>query len=166
MASRTLTVASRDGKAPARLTDSAALAVEYADRLLLATARDVHSSAAAKVFGATRALGAARVERSHDGVTGAVYGGVSTVARATSRGLRTLASRGVGAPTETTFTGRQVLSAVNGLVGAELDAVDDPAAIRMGLRGRWTRRHCRPRGPRRGVPGSDRSAGAVPARAQ
>ena len=129
-----LPVRARDGRAAPRLTDSAALAVDYADRLLVATARDVHRSAAAKVFTVTRRLGAAPVERVHDGITGALYGGVSTVARVTSRGLRALASRGVGAPTEATFTGRQVLSVVNGLVGAELDAVDDPAAITMGLR--------------------------------
>ena len=134
MTSASLPVRAHDGRAAPRLTDSAALVVDYADRLLVGTARDVHRSAAAKVFTVTRALGAAPVERIHDGVTGAVYGGVSAVARAGSRGLRALARRGVGAPTEATFAGRQVLSAVNGLVGAELDAVDDPAAITMGLR--------------------------------
>ena len=134
MTSASLPVTARDGRPAPRLTDSAALALDYADRLIVATARDVHRSAAARAFTATRPIGSAPIERVHDRATGAIYGGISAVARVASRGLRALARCGIGAPTEATFTGRQVMAAVNGLVGAELDAVAEPAAIAMALR--------------------------------
>ena len=129
-----LPVTGPESRPAPRLTDSAAVVVDYADRLVVGTARDVHRSVASRVFTATRRVGSTPVERVHDGVSGAVYGGFSAVARGSSRGLRALARRGVGAPTEATFAGRQVVAAVNGFIGAELDAAAEPAAITMSLR--------------------------------
>lgn len=119
---------------PARVTDSAALALDYADRLVLAAVRDVHQSVARRVFSATRVVGGGVPERIHRSVSTASYSGLSTAMRGSATGLRALARRGIGAPLESTPSGRQLSSAVNALIGAELAQTGDPAHIRMALR--------------------------------
>jgi hypothetical protein len=42
---------------PARTTDVAALALDYGNRLIVGTMRDVHQAVARRVFGATRVVG-------------------------------------------------------------------------------------------------------------
>ena len=117
---------------PVRTTDSAALALDFADRHILEAVRDIHHAVASRVLLATR-LGSVP-DRIHSIASNALYAGLSTAMRSSANGLRSLGRRGVGTPLEASISGRQLLSTINAMVGAELAAGGDPGAIRMGLR--------------------------------
>lgn len=119
---------------PARTTDVAALALDYGERLIVGTVRDMHKAISKRAFGATRAVGGRVPESVHDAFMTSVYGAISGVLRFSSVSIRSLASRGVGRPVEESRFGRSVVSAVNGLIGDELRMIDDPQAIVMGVR--------------------------------
>lgn len=119
---------------PARTTDVAALALDYGDRLIVATARDLHRAVSTRMFKATRLVGGRVPESLHDAAVTSVYGAVSGVLRVSSGSIRALASRGVGRPVESSARGRRVIAAVNGLIGDELRMLDDPQAITMAVR--------------------------------
>ena len=119
---------------PVRTTDSAALALDYADRHVLAAVRDIHQAVASRVLPATRLLGGGVPERIHGIASGVLYAGLSTAMRSSANGLRALGRRGVGAPLEASVSGRQLLASINAMVGAELAAGGDPGAIGMALR--------------------------------
>ncbi len=119
---------------PARITDVAALALEYGDRLIVGTVRDIHGAIARRAFGATRVIGSRLPESLHDAVVTSVYGTLSGMLRLSSGSVRALSLRGVGRPIEDSRVGRQVVAAVNGLIGDELRRLDDPQAIRMSIR--------------------------------
>ncbi len=118
----------------ARTTDVAALALEYGDRLIVGTVREVHGAVARRAFRATRLIGSRLPESVHDAVAGTVYGGLSGALRISGNAARSLAARGVGAPVDDTRLGRGVRAAVNGLIGDELRLQGDPQAITMALR--------------------------------
>lgn len=118
----------------ARTTDVAALALEYGDRLVLATVRDVHAAVAKRAFNATRLVGSRVPESIHDAISASIYGSLSGALRFSGSTARAMAGRGIGAPVESTRLGRQVRAAVNGLIGDELRLHDDPQAITMTLR--------------------------------
>jgi triacylglycerol lipase len=119
---------------PARTTDVAALALDYGERLIVGTVRDVHQAISKRAFGATRAVGGRVPESFHDAVITSIYGAISGVLRISSGSIRALAKRGVGRPVESSRMGRGVVAAVNGLIGDELRMVDDPQAIVMAVR--------------------------------
>jgi triacylglycerol lipase len=119
---------------PARTTDVAALALDYGDRLLVGTARDLHHAVSSRMFRATRVVGGRVPESLHDAVVTSVYGAVSGALRVSSGTVRMLSARGVGRPVEDTRRGRLVVAAVNGLIGDELRMLDDPQAITMAVR--------------------------------
>ena len=119
---------------PARTTDVAALALDYGDRLVVQTARDVHQAVARRAFRATRLVGGRVPESLHDAVVTSVYGAISGVLRVSSGSVRALSARGVGRPVESSRLGRSIVAAVNGLVGDELRMLDDPQAIVMSVR--------------------------------
>ena len=119
---------------PARTTDVAALALDYGERLIVGTVRDVHQAISKRAFGATRAVGGRVPESLHDAVITSLYGAISGVLRVSSGSIRALAKRGVGRPVESSRMGRGVVAAVNGLIGDELRMVDDPQAIVMAVR--------------------------------
>lgn len=119
---------------PARTTDVAALALDYGDRLVVGTVRDVHQAVASRIFRATRLVGGRVPESLHDAVVTSVYGAISGALRVSSGSVRALASHGVGRPIEDTPRGRLVVAAVNGLIGDELRMLDDPQAITMAVR--------------------------------
>jgi triacylglycerol lipase len=121
---------------PLRVTDSAALALDYADQQLLAAVREVHQSLARRAFATTRGLSGSLPERAHAAASNSVYAGVSTAMRGSAGGLRALARWGVGAPLESSPVGRQVASILHALIGAELTAAGDTSCIRMALRDR------------------------------
>ena len=123
---------------PLRLTDSAALALDYADQQLLAAVREVHHSLARRALAATWVLGGSMPQRVHAAASNSVYAGISTAMRGSAGGLRALSRRGVGAPLESSPAGRQVSSVLHALIGAELAAAGDPGCIRMALRARAT----------------------------
>lgn len=119
---------------PARTTDVAALALDYGERLIVGTVRDVHQAISKRAFGATRVVGGRVPESFHDTVMTSLYGAISGVLRISSGSIRALAKRGVGRPVESSRMGRGVVAAVNGLIGDELRMVDDPQAIVMAVR--------------------------------
>jgi triacylglycerol lipase len=120
--------------APARTTDVAALALDYGDRLVVGTARELHQAVASRVFRATRLVGGRVPEPLHDAVVTSVYGAISGALRVSSGSVRALATRGVGRPVESSARGRLVVAAINGLIGDELRMLDDPQAITMAIR--------------------------------
>ncbi|UYM04286.1 esterase/lipase family protein [Solicola gregarius] len=117
-----------------RTTHTAALALGYADRLVVSTARDVHRAVARRAFGATRRIGGSLPEAVHDRVADLAYAGVSLGVRGSGRLLERAADRGIGASLEASTTGRYVVSAVNALVGSELAERGDRHAIEMAVR--------------------------------
>jgi pimeloyl-ACP methyl ester carboxylesterase len=119
---------------PARTTDVAALALDHVDRLIVGTVREMHQAVAGRAFGATRVVGGTVPESLHDAVVTSIYGAISGFLRLSSGSVRALAARGIGRPVESSRFGRQVVSAVNGLIGDELRMLDDPQAIVMAVR--------------------------------
>ena len=120
--------------APARTTDVAALALDYGDRVIVGTARDLHQAVAGRVFRATRLVGGRVPEPLHDAVVTSFYGAISGALRVSSGSVRALATRGIGRPVESSPRGRLVVAAINGLIGDELRMLDDPQAITMAIR--------------------------------
>lgn len=119
---------------PARTTDVAALALDHVDRLIVGTVREMHQAVASRAFRATRVVGSRVPESLHDAVVTSLYGAISGTLRVGSGSVRALSARGVGKPVESTRFGRNVVSAVNGLIGDELRMLDDPQAIVMSVR--------------------------------
>jgi len=122
------------GTGPARTTDVAALALDHVDRLIVGTVRDMHQAVAGRAFGATRIVGSRVPESVHDATVTSLYGAISGLLRVSSGAVRALAARGIGRPVESSRRGRQIVSAVNGLIGDELRMLDDPQAIVMAVR--------------------------------
>src|SRR5665811_2112685 len=118
----------------ARTTDAAALALDYGERLIVGTARDVHSAIAKRVFKVTRFVAGRGPESFHDALVTSVYGVVSGGMRVSSGALRSLGAHGLGRPLEATERGRLMLAIVNGLIGDELRMLDDPQAIKIAIR--------------------------------
>ena len=125
---------SPDGYGPARTTDVAALALDHVDRLIVGTVRDMHRAVASRAFRATRLVGGRVPESVHDAAATSLYGAISGFLRVSSAGIRAMATRGIGRPVESTRRGRQIVAAVNGLIGDELRMLDDPQAIVMAVR--------------------------------
>ncbi|MGN6129568.1 MAG: lipase family alpha/beta hydrolase [Nocardioidaceae bacterium] len=122
---------------PAGLAAALALATDYADQVVLGTVRDVHTAIASRAFGLTNlaTAGSARGhQRVHDGISQAVYGGLSLGAKAVATGLRAADRR--GPRLEATAAGRQLLSAVNGLIGDRLAEERPELAIALAVRRR------------------------------
>ena len=115
------------------------LAGEYAEDLVVGTVRDVHHAVAKRVFALThRATGGRSrpVQAVHDGISTALYGGLGASLRATAAGLHAAERRGIGPRLEDRPAGRQVLSAVNGLIGDRLREERPDFAIDMAVRHR------------------------------
>jgi len=113
---------------------AAALAAEYAERLLLGTVRDVHRAVSTRVFAMTGPA-CAPVRELHDGISDGVYGLLSTALRAGGAGLRRADRRGRGGrPVESIRAGRRTAAIVNGLIGESLEDERHPMAIPMAAR--------------------------------
>lgn len=121
-------------RSSARTLDVAALALEYGEQVLRGPVEQTHRSVARAIFKPTRLLGGRLPERIHDAVAGVAYSAMSQGLRASSAAARSMAAQGVGSPIESTHSGRQVLAAINGLVGAQLRDQADPQAIDMAIR--------------------------------
>ena len=118
------------------MLEAAALATEHAESLLLSAARDIHGSVAGRVHRVVdiAAGGTTVSHRAHDGISGAVYGGIGLGLKLAARGLRAADRVGLGGPIEASPRGRFVVSAVNGLIGDRLVADESPLAITMAVR--------------------------------
>jgi len=117
-----------------RTTDAAALAIDYGDRLIVGTVRDMHRAVSKRAFRASRIIGGRMPESLHDAVVTSVYGAISGILRISSGSVRALSAHGIGSPIESKRGGRQIVAAVNGLIGDELRMLDDPQAIKMSVR--------------------------------
>ena len=113
------------------------LASDYADQLILGTMREVHAALARRAFGIANLAtgGSARVPQAiHDGLTWTLYTGIGAGFRAASAGFRAAERHGIGSPLESRAGGRQVLSAINGLIGDRLAEERPEFAIPMSVR--------------------------------
>ncbi|MCW2801583.1 MAG: alpha/beta hydrolase, partial [Aeromicrobium sp.] len=108
--------------------------LDYGDRLIVGTVRDLHRAVSTRAFRATRVVGGHVPESLHDAVVTSLYGAISGFLRLSSGSVRALSSKGVGRPIEDTRRGRLIVAAVNGLIGDELRMLDDPQAITMAIR--------------------------------
>src|SRR4051794_17684162 len=128
----------RRSRGEAGVLEAAALATEHAESLVLSAARDIHGSVAGRVHRVVDAVagGTTVSHRAHDGIAGAVYGGIGLGLKAAARGLRAADRLGLGAPIEASPRGRFVVSAVNGLIGDRLVEDESPLAITMAVRHR------------------------------
>ncbi len=123
----------------AGLLGALAVATDAADDLILGTVREMHRAVAKRVFGLVGCAtgGSSRVpEAVHERLSSAVYAGVGSGLRATSRGLRAADRRGIGARIEESPRGRFVVSAVNGLIGDKLAEQQSELAITLAVRRR------------------------------
>lgn len=138
-AARTNAPARRDPRDPSDVgvAAAAALAGDYAGELVLGTVRDVHRAVAGRVFSVVDRTtgGSARLPRLvHDQVSTGVYAGLGAGVRTAAAGLRALERRGHGPRLQARPGGRQLLSAVNGLVGDRLREDLPELAIEMAVR--------------------------------
>ncbi|MGH1562333.1 esterase/lipase family protein [Mumia sp. DW29H23] len=115
-----------------RTAHTAALALGYADEVVVPCVREVHGAVARRAFGAV--LGGRVPKLAHDAVAALAYAGVSGGLRGASLGLRHLADRGVGASVESSRRTRLLRSAVNAVMGDRLADRQDPYALPMALR--------------------------------
>lgn len=120
----------------ASVLDAAALAADMAEDLIIGTVRDVHGAISGRVHGVTDfvAGGTTISHRIHDGVSWAVYTGLSGGLKAGSKTLRYASSKGLGPELEATSQGRFVRAAVNGLIGDRLRDEGSCFAFDMGVR--------------------------------
>ena len=131
----------RDARDPrdAGVAAAVALAGECAEDLLLGAVRDVHRAVAGRVFGVTHraTMGSSRLPQVlHDGISSSVYLGLAAGMKSAAAGLRAADRRGLGPRLEDRPAGRQVLSAVNALIGDRLRDERPELAIEMAVRSR------------------------------
>lgn len=120
----------------AGLLDAAALAAEYAEDLVVGSIRDVHTSVAGRAFGIGDKVagGTLLSHRLHDGISKAVYTGISAGLKGSAWGMKRASRAGVGPDLEATPQGRFVRAAVNGLIGDRLRDEGSPFAFDAGVR--------------------------------
>ncbi len=120
-----------------RVLDAAALAVAYADELIVGTVRETHLAVARRVFGLTNRLthdSARGLQTVHDGVSRGVYGSLSVALRAAGEGMARLGRAEVGPRLNDSTAGRALQSAVNGLIGERLHTHHPHLALQMSIR--------------------------------
>jgi triacylglycerol lipase len=124
---------SRKGS-PASTATAASLALDYLDRLVVGTVRDVHHAVGRRSFRATGPV-STPVRLMHDGISSSVYGILGASLRTTGAVLRRRDRRGGGGRAlDETQAGRRAAAIVNGLIGETLDDEDHPMAIQMSAR--------------------------------
>ncbi|MEJ7833355.1 MAG: hypothetical protein WKF79_10590 [Nocardioides sp.] len=117
--------------------DALSLLSEVADELVVKSVRDTHLAWAGRAHGlARRASGGTSTlpEVAHRGIAGGVYAGLGVGLRAASSGFDRLAATGAGPRLEDGPRGRNVCSAVNGLIGDRLLRERPQLAIPMAAR--------------------------------
>ena len=118
------------------MLDAAALGAEYAEDLILGTVREVHGAVAGRVHAVADRLagGTTLSHRAHDGISRAVYTGISLGLRGSAKGLRAVGRTGVAPLLEESHRGRFVVAAVNGLIGDRLRDEGSNLVFDMGIR--------------------------------
>jgi pimeloyl-ACP methyl ester carboxylesterase len=108
---------------PAGVATAAGLALEYADRIILESVRDIHDSVSGRVHGGVDfALGHKTVPHHvHNAIADTVFTSIGTSLRLGGRALRKVDQvRPVGPALERSAHGQFVVSALNGLVGEQI----------------------------------------------
>ena len=84
------------------MLDAAALAAEFAEDLIVGTVRDVHGAVAGRVHGVGDYLAGGQTlsHRLHDGISKAVYTGISASLKASAKGLKVAGEAGIGKPAD------------------------------------------------------------------
>ena len=120
----------------ATVLDAAALAADYAEDLIIGTVRDVHGAVAGRVHGVGDFIGGGTTlpHRMHDGISKAVFTGISAGMKVSAKGLRAAGRAGVAPRIDETARGRFVVAAVNGLIGDRLRDEGSNLAFDMGVR--------------------------------
>ena len=124
-------------KQQATVADALALALIAVDELVVATTRDTHGAIARRTHGLLRrGLGpaGAPAELMHRGIAALVYGSIGLSLRGAGSGLARVGASGAGPGLEESPSGRFLSSAVNGLIGEELQRERPHLAIEMGVR--------------------------------
>lgn len=109
--------------APATFATSGALALDYADRIVLRAVRDVHSGIAGRTYGVLDAASGHRTltHRIHHGIAESVFASVALGLRGGSAALHALDRvASIGPPLEDLAGGRFTISALHGLLGEQL----------------------------------------------
>jgi triacylglycerol lipase len=123
---------SRKGSAPGVAT-AASLGLEYLDRLVVGTVRDVHHAVGRRSFRATGPV-STPVRLMHDGISSSVYGILGASLRTTGAVLRRRDRRGGGRALDETYAGRRAAAIANGFIGETLAEENHPMAIEMSAR--------------------------------
>ncbi len=118
------------------MLDAAALAADYAEDLILGCVRDVHGAVAGRVHGVLDhvAGGTTLTHRLHDGISSAVYTGISACLKASAHGLRAAGRTGLSPEIEDSAGGRHLVAVVNGLIGDRLRDEGSNLCFDMGVR--------------------------------
>jgi pimeloyl-ACP methyl ester carboxylesterase len=127
---------------------------EAVDRLVVTTAESVHSAVAGRIFRSTAPF-SAPTRFVHDGIAGAAYTSVRRLTRTLTSVAATSVRHVNGENTRAlsgSRHGRAAISALNGLMGDELDAKGSALAIRMAVRRNATDVACEPDSLRRAFP--------------
>ena len=122
---------------PAGVATAAGVALEYADRILLESARDIHDSVSGRVHGGVNfALRHKTIPHHvHDAVAATVFTSLGHSLRAGGRLLRKVDQvRPIGPALELSAHGQFVVSALNGLVGEQIAEHTPAMAFELGLR--------------------------------
>lgn len=119
---------------PAGLATAAGVALEYADRIILESVRDIHDSVTGRVHGGVdSALGHKTLPHHiHNAVAGTVFTSIAGTVRVGGRALRKVDQvRPIGPALEHSVRGQFVISALTGLVGEQL--AEHTPALAFGL---------------------------------
>lgn len=121
----------------ARVATGGALALDYADRILLRAVRDVHGSVAGRTYGAVDAVAGHRTltHRVHDRVAESVFASIAVGLRRGSAALHALdRTLPLGPPLEDLARGRFAVSALHGLIGDQLPERAPAMVFELGFR--------------------------------
>lgn len=108
---------------PATFATSGALALDYADRILLRAVRDVHGGIAGRTYGVVDTVAGRRTlpHSLHHGIAESVFASIAVSLRGGSAALHALDRLvAIGPPLEDLPSGRFTLSALHGLIGDQL----------------------------------------------
>lgn len=109
---------------PAGVATAAGLALDFADRIVLESVRDIHDSVSGRVYGGISAVAQHKTapQHLHDAIAKTVFTSVSGALRGAGWALCKVDEiRPIGPPLESSSQGQFVVTALNGLVGEQID---------------------------------------------
>lgn len=122
---------------PAGVATAAGVALEYADRILLESVRDIHDSVSGRAHGGVKLALRHKTlpHHLHHAIAGTVFASIGGSLRAGGRAFRTVDQwRPIGPPLERSAHGQFVVSALNGLVGEQIAEHTPAMSFELSLR--------------------------------